>query len=96
MTHRWWRWTAVAAWMMALALALRVVTPVAAQGSPVEVILNQPAVPAGNNVTVSNSPPRCPSRTVLAMSPPVPIVSSSGWAWVVMSVSRRGSVIGGS
>ena len=31
---------------------------------------------------------RCPAATALAIEPPVPIVSSSGWAWTVIRVGR--------
>ena len=37
---------------------------------------------------------RWPASMALTIAPPVPIVSSSGWAWTVMSVGRWGSVRG--
>ncbi len=38
---------------------------------------------------------RRPSATALAIVPPVPMVSSSGWAWTVMRVGTwRVSVVG--
>src|SRR6185369_14787123 len=39
---------------------------------------------------------RRPAATDLAMTPPVPIVSSSGWAWTVIRVGRWGSGAGAS
>src|SRR5919197_5679607 len=56
---------------------------------------------SSSGTTISPSSPRvhvtrttrCPSRTALAITPPVPIVSSSACAWTVMSVSRLSSVM---